>query len=242
VALAVLGKVEALKSAPGRLQNIMDAFIQQLSEALKRPLPGREAQFRMAHIGRRAYMEAPEDARKAAVLILLFPQEGAWHVALMERTSHNPNDRHGGQISFPGGSFDPQNDLSLLHTALREAREEMGIAPTEVEVLGALTDLYIPVSNFHVFPFVACIRQTPVFVPQVEEVRAVLSAPFSFFADEQSVQITELTLGEGFVLKDVPCFMVEGRVMWGATAMMMSELTAIFSSVTGNHSPVKKSV
>ena len=220
----------------------MDAFIQQLSEALKGPLPGREAQFRMAHIGRRAYMEAPNDARKAGVLILLFPREGSWHVALMERTSHNPNDRHGGQISFPGGSFDPQNDTSLLHTALREAHEEMGIAPTEVEVLGALTDLYIPVSNFHVFPFVACIRQTPVFVPQVEEVRAVLSAPFSFFADEQSVQITELTLGGSFVLKDVPCFMIEGRVMWGATAMMMSELTAIFSSIAGNHMTEKRSV
>jgi len=220
----------------------MDAFIQQLRAALQGPLPGRDAQFRMAHVGRRAYMEAPEDARKAAVLILLFPQEGAWHVALMERSSHNPNDRHGGQISFPGGSFDPQ-DTSLLHTALREAHEEMGIAPSEVEVLGALTDLYIPVSNFHVFPFVACIRQTPVFVPQMEEVRTVLTAPFSFFADEESVQITELVLaGGGFVLKDVPCYLLDGHVIWGATAMIMSELTAAFSSVPGNHLTEKRSV
>lgn len=213
----------------------MDEFIQSLKEALNKPLPGREAQFRMAHVGRRAYMEAPADARKAGVLVLLFPQSGDWHVALMERTSHNPNDRHGGQISFPGGSFDPENDHSLLQTALREAHEEMGIAPDDVEVLGALTDLYIPVSNFHVFPFVACLHHTPVFVPQKEEVSAILTAPFSFFTDDRSVQITELTLGGGFLLRDVPCFMVEGRVMWGATAMIMSELAAIFQLAGQQH-------
>lgn len=213
----------------------MYEFIQSLKEALKQPLPGREAQFRMAHVGRRAYMEAPADARKAGVLVLLFPEKDDWHVALMERSSHNPNDRHGGQISFPGGSFDPENDPSLLHTALREAHEEMGIEPKDAEVLGALTDLYIPVSNFHVFPFVACLRAAPVFVPQEEEVSAILTAPISFFTDEKSVQITELVLGGNFVLKDVPCFMVEGRVMWGATAMIMSELTAVFAGLPSDH-------
>lgn len=220
----------------------MYEFIQSLKEALKQPLPGREAQFRMAHVGRRAYMEAPADARKAGVLVLLFPEKDDWHVALMERSSHNPNDRHGGQISFPGGSFDPENDSSLLHTALREAHEEMGIEPKEAEVLGALTDLYIPVSNFHVFPFVACLRAAPVFVPQEEEVSAILTAPISFFTDEKSVQITELVLGGNFVLKDVPCFMVEGRVMWGATAMIMSELTAVFAGLPSNHSMEQRSV
>jgi 8-oxo-dGTP pyrophosphatase MutT (NUDIX family) len=220
----------------------MYEFIQSLKEALKQPLPGREAQFRMAHVGRRAYMEAPADARKAGVLVLLFPEKDDWHVALMERSSHNPNDRHGGQISFPGGSFDPENDPSLLHTALREAHEEMGIEPKEAEVLGALTDLYIPVSNFHVFPFVACLRAAPVFVPQEEEVSAILTAPISFFTDEKSVQITELVLGGNFVLKDVPCFMVEGRVMWGATAMIMSELTAVFAGLPSNHSMEQRSV
>lgn len=213
----------------------MYEFIQSLKEALKQPLPGREAQFRMAHVGRRAYMEAPADARKAGVLVLLFPEKDDWHVALMERSAHNPNDRHGGQISFPGGSFDPESDPSLLHTALREAHEEMGIEPKDAEVLGALTDLYIPVSNFHVFPFVACLRAAPVFVPQEEEVSAILTAPISFFTDEKSVQITELVLGGNFVLKDVPCFMVEGRVMWGATAMIMSELTAVFAGLPSNH-------
>ncbi len=220
----------------------MYEFIQSLKEALKQPLPGREAQFRMAHVGRRAYMEAPADARKAGVLVLLFPEKDDWHVALMERSSHNPNDRHGGQISFPGGSFDPENDPSLLHTALREAHEEMGIEPKDAEVLGALTDLYIPVSNFHVFPFVACLRAAPVFVPQEEEVSAILTAPISFFTDEKSVQITELVLGGNFVLKDVPCFMVEGRVMWGATAMIMSELTAVFAGLPSNHSMEQRSV
>jgi len=176
------------------------------------------------------------------VLVLLFPEKDDWHVALMERSSHNPNDRHGGQISFPGGSFDPENDPSLLHTALREAHEEMGIEPKEAEVLGALTDLYIPVSNFHVFPFVACLRAAPVFVPQEEEVSAILTAPISFFTDEKSIQITELVLGGNFVLKDVPCFMVEGRVMWGATAMIMSELTAVFAGLPSNHSMEQRSV
>lgn len=204
----------------------MDSFIQQLKASLSHPLPGRDAQFRMAHVARRTHMDAPPDARRAGVLALLYPKSDTWHIALIERTASNPNDRHGGQISFPGGSYDP-SDGALVHTALRETEEEIGILRSNIHVIGALTELYIPVSNFEVFPFVGYITHAPDFVPQAEEVQSVIETPFSLFLDNASIQTTEIRFGEHLVLRDVPCFMVQGRVVWGATAMIMSELVAL---------------
>ncbi len=204
----------------------MDDLVQQLRTGLDRPLPGREAQFRLAHVARRLYMDAPPQARRAAVLALLYPKNNSWHITLIERTSHNAHDRHSGQISFPGGSYDPA-DASLMHTALREAEEEIGVRREQVRVLGALTDLYIPVSNFHVFPFVGYVDAAPFLVPQAGEVEDVLEVPFSVFQDEASIQTAEIVLGEHLILRDVPCYRVQGRVVWGATAMIMSELVAV---------------
>ena len=204
----------------------MDTFIRHLEEALSRPLPGREAQFRMAHVSRRFYKDAPSHARRAGVLALLYPKAGAWHIALIERTASNPNDRHGGQISFPGGSYDP-SDGALIHTALRETEEEIGVPRSNIQVIGALTELYIPVSNFEVFPFVGYADHRPDFAPQAEEVQTIIETPFSVFQDPASVQITEIRFGPQLVLRDVPCYMVQGRVVWGATAMVLSELVEV---------------
>lgn len=203
----------------------MDAFITCLSEGLTPPLPGREAQFRMAIMARRSYAPAPEDARKAAVLALFFPRNDEWHIALIQRSAANPNDRHSGQISFPGGSFDAE-DEDLLHTALREAEEEINVPANSVQILGALTSLYIPVSNFEVFPFVGYTRSIPDFRPEPGEVQSIIEAPFRIFQEASFETTTEITLGEHLVLRDVPCFWVNGHIVWGATAMILSELLA----------------
>ncbi|MCB9282803.1 MAG: CoA pyrophosphatase [Lewinellaceae bacterium] len=202
----------------------------QLKERLHGPLPGKDAQFRMAHVARRIDVPVPDHARQAGVLALFYPdREGQWNLALIERVSHNPNDRHGGQISFPGGRFE-EADGTMLRTALRETREEIGVDTSRVEVLGALTDLYIPVSNYQVHPFVGVLETTPTFFPQWEEVASIVEAPLDLLCDPATRQTTDLRISSNILLKDVPYFNVLGKVIWGATAMMLSELLELLEN------------
>ncbi len=189
---------------------------------MQAPLPGREAQLRMAHATRRQYVEAPTAARQAAVLLALFPKDGEWNIVLIERNA-NDRDHHGGQISFPGGKAEPY-DGTMLKTALREAEEEVGIAQQEVKILGGLTDLYIPVSNFQVHPFLGYLEAAPTYRLQLEEVNAVLEAPLSHFQQQGRGQVTDIPINSQIMLKNVPYFDLHGRVLWGATAMMLNEL------------------
>ena len=202
-------------------------FIAHLEKRLQSGLPGQEAQFRMAHVARGSFAgSVPNDARPAAVLALFYPSNDAWRIVLIERESHNPRDRHKGQISFPGGAFE-QQDRSLADTALREAEEEIGVDASAIQLLGQLSSLYIPVSNFNVHPFVGFLEKTPLFRPQPREVKAVLEAPFQLFLEPQNRSLTTIEVHENFSLSDVPFFNVHGKVVWGATAMIMSELLEI---------------
>ncbi len=199
-----------------------EKFILDLERKLQGPLPGRESQLKMAHITRRLYVEAPDGARQAAVLAALFQKNSEWHVVLIERNA-NDRDHHGGQISFPGGKYEP-TDPSLLDTALREAEEEVGLSQKEVNVLGRLTDLYIPVSNFQVHPFVGYLTRPPAYCLQAEEVSAVLEVPLSAFCRQETSKTTDIRIAPQLTLKNVPYFDVNGKVLWGATAMILHEL------------------
>ncbi|PHN03962.1 NUDIX hydrolase [Flavilitoribacter nigricans] len=201
-------------------------LIEKVSHQLKKPLPGQEAQYRMATAFRYNRMPAPAGAVKASVLALFYPKGDQWHIVLIERASRYVQDRHRGQISFPGGRFEP-SDPSLEYTALREAEEEIGIDAGKVEVLGQLTELYIPVSNFLVYPYVAYTDEYPTFTPQPSEVANILEVPFDHFLSDQNVRTMDMTVRENIRLKDVPYFDISGKVLWGATAMMMSELLAL---------------
>jgi 8-oxo-dGTP pyrophosphatase MutT (NUDIX family) len=210
-------------------QSIMkDTFIQQLAERLQGPLPGREAQYRMAHAVRTQYPHAAEHARKAGVLALFYPKDDRWHIVLIERDSRNPNDRHRGQISFPGGQFEP-GDQTLANTALREAEEEVGAPAKDIQLLGALTELYIPVSNFSVSPYVGMMNYAPTFSPQQEEVNDILEVPFELFTDPGNVRQKDMAVGPNGSLKlrGVPYFHIFDRTVWGATAMMLNELVEL---------------
>lgn len=179
----------------------------------------------MAAIAKKHIFDAPPTARQSAVLILLFPKWDDWHIVLMERVG-NPNDPHSNQISFPGGALEPTDD-SLQTCALREAEEEVGIPPQAVKMIGAMTDLYIPVSNFHVHPFLAWMEAPPQYQQQTAEVKQVVEAPLSILQNPAYQKIKDVHTATGILLKDVPYFDIGGKHVWGATAMILSELIEI---------------
>ena len=200
-------------------------FIDLLRRSLEQPLPGPEAQYRMAHVARRGHQQVPDTARKAAVLALLYPRHDNWHIVLIERVTHQ-DDHHSGQISLPGGRHE-STDPDLATTALREAEEEVGVNGHRIELIGGLTDLYIPVSNYLVHPYVGFTEFPPKFVPEEREVNAILEVPFSLFLKKDTVRTRHLTINPQITLRDVPYYHVFDKMIWGATAMMLSELTEV---------------
>ncbi len=208
------------------------AFPEQVQARLADALPGRDAQYRMASLRRKEdndlfFTQPPSGARVASVLNLLHRHQGQWRTVLIQRTS-NPRDRHSGQISFPGGRWE-ETDESLEQVALREAEEEVGIDPTRVRLLGRLTELYIPVSNYIVHPFVGVLDGEARFVPQPGEVESVFTPELGVFRHPDTRKVIDLPLGNGITLAGVPYFEVDGHVVWGATAMIMNEfLEAVF--------------
>jgi 8-oxo-dGTP pyrophosphatase MutT (NUDIX family) len=207
-------------------------LIHHIQFKLQQTLPGKAAQDRMSHAIRRHATLVPEDARTACVLALLYPKKDTWHIVLIERQSSHPDDKHGGQIGFPGGTQE-QSDPSLSATALRETHEEIGIPEKDITLLGAITPLYIPVSNFQVFPFLGYLQQTPVFRPQPSEVRSILEVPIHHFSKPEIIKTTDLKVSKNMTLKNVPYYDVEGHILWGATAMMMSEVVEVVSMSEG---------
>lgn len=199
-----------------------------LAKALKQPLPGVEAQLQLAHPARS--LSAPEGVRprEAGVLILIYPTAQGEQFPLIVRTSHNPHDRHRGQISLPGGKVE-DIDQSIEGTALREAEEEVGVDASKVMVLGRLSTLYIPVSNFNVYPVVGFVEEKPTWVPQVSEVARIIEAPLGRLHHDDVVNHTSIPLSEKTKLRNVPYFDIDGEVVWGATAMILSELRQVLS-------------
>ena len=177
----------------------------------------------MAHAGRYpSPAPPPPDAREAGVLMLLYPHQEEVYTVFIERAGGPAGDVHRGQISFPGGIREKE-DADMLASAVREAEEEIGVPRSGVRVLRDLTPLYIPVSNFLVHPFVGMTDQRPDFLPQPEEVAQILEVPLRTVLDPAIRQVTDLQIHSGFTLKDVPYFDLSGHVVWGATAMILSE-------------------
>lgn len=198
-----------------------------IAAALARPLPGPAAQLHVAHPARELTVPAGVTPREAGVLLLLFPSaDGQLHFPLIERTSRYAADKHRGQIALPGGKYEPE-DESLIATALREAEEEIGVARASVRVLGQLSPLYIPVSNFRVMATVGFAERPTAYVPQEAEVARVLDASLAELFAEDAVRHRDVEVGGRLTLKRVPYFALAGEVVWGATAMMLSEFRTI---------------
>ncbi len=158
-----------------------------------------------------------KDYKIAAVLLILYQKKNEWYIAYMRRTSRFKEDKHAGQISFPGGR--KENNETILRCAIRETYEEFGITPDQLEILGALKELYISVSNFLVFPFVAFANGPLTFKPEKEEVEEILEIPLSELQNLKNRKTKDIHIGER-TLTNVPYFDLNGQVLWGATAMI----------------------
>jgi 8-oxo-dGTP pyrophosphatase MutT (NUDIX family) len=197
-----------------------------LQQAFTKELPGRDAHVKMAPQPldlRRFTTTFSEPPKKSGVLLLFYQDHGSVYFPLIKRP-HYPGV-HSGQVGFPGGKMEP-SDPDILFTALREAEEEIGINASKVEVLGQLSDLYIPTSNFLVSPVVGFVPEKPSFIPEQREVaRIIATEVISLFHPEVRKQ-TQLAVGGGMYL-DTPYFAVEEEIVWGATAMILSELIQV---------------
>lgn len=167
--------------------------------------------------------EVPGNARQGAVLALLYPVDGVLSLLLIRRTADG--GAHSGQIGFPGGKAE-QTDADLLATALREAQEEVGLLSCDVDIIGALSSLYIPVSNFNVHPFVGYTETKPNYILSAVEVESVLEVPIAeLFHPERVTKVVVTSPADKSFIRKVPAYKLEDEtIIWGATAMMISEL------------------
>ncbi len=200
-------------------------FIQQVQQRLQQPLPGLEAQTLMMAArfkvnDSNAYVKPSEGGRKAGVMLLLFQKETTWYTALMQRPE--APYAHSRQISFPGGGLE-EEDVDLAACAKRETEEEFGIPREQIQVLGALSELYIPVSRYLVQPFVGYLEQAPSYTPDPNEVDEIIEVRLEDLLNPDLRKLTNIKTSSGLTLKDIPYFDVEGKTVWGATAMMLSE-------------------
>ena len=190
-------------------------------------IPGWNAQQRMAtQVHKNARLKPRSDARHAAVLLLLYPTDKQLYLPMIVRPTYP--GVHSGQIGLPGGKVE-ESDSSLIATALRETEEEIGIRVPEHQVLGKLSELYIPPSNMLVTPVVAFAWEKPVYQPDPREVVQVLDFPLEAFAHPKNQATVSVVAGDMTI--KAPSFIIEGHSVWGATAMMMSELLVVLDTM-----------
>lgn len=204
-----------------------DQLIYGLQERLCKPLPGVNSHQKFFHQGRlKANPVLKDKTRLSAVLILLYPYNGKVYFPLILRPMYDGS--HGGQMALPGGKIEPE-DESLVRTALRETQEEIGVKAIDIRVLGELTDVLIPVSNFLVHPVVAYTGYKPEFFPDEREVDKIYEVEIGNIINFEPILYKKIKVrGKDM---DVPGFDVEGRWVWGATSLILSELSDIISDM-----------
>jgi 8-oxo-dGTP pyrophosphatase MutT (NUDIX family) len=208
---------------------MFEEFKQKLKEELSCTLPGEAAHLVMMPTARDEKFVFPSFSTppvKSAVLVLFYSDLfGHIRFPLIQRPTYN--GAHSGQVGFPGGKAEP-SDRDIIDTALRETEEEIGICAANVEVVGRLSDLHIGVSNFVVTPVVGFLRKDPVFILDKQEVEMVIEAElFDIINPMKRKEGTIMARGE-FAIQ-TPYFEIENRIVWGATAMMLNELSLVVS-------------
>ncbi|HDZ40974.1 MAG TPA: CoA pyrophosphatase [Bacteroidetes bacterium] len=202
-----------------------DHFTTKLRLALRKTLPGTDVQWEMASSDRMINdfpRQKRHDSRLAAVLILLYPLNDEIHTLFIQRPVYR--GVHSGQISFPGGRMEKE-DPNLTDTAIREACEEVGLCNNDLDILGTLTPLFIPVSNTEVSPVLAFCSTRPVFRPDKKEVVSLIEARLTDFYKPGIVKQKPMVVRDEEL--DIKYYDYKGSIIWGATAMILYELLVI---------------
>ena len=200
-------------------------FLQYISSCKNIALPGQASQFKLSPPFRKQLLEKQKDkiknAKRAGVIALFYPdRDSQTKFALILRKTYK--GVHSAQIGFPGGKYEEQ-DKNIEQTALRETYEEIGVSVANIEICKALTEVYIPPSNFYVNPFFAITRITPNFIKQDEEVEDIIEILLEDFLDDNKVIETSVSTSYSRAI-EVPAFELNDHIIWGATAMMLSEI------------------
>lgn len=206
-------------------------FLQQIEASLNDELPSWAAQEKMDPMpkGARKFDDNRKTPRESAVLILLAKGQKGWHFPLIQRPKYD--GVHSGQVALPGGKAE-ESDNSLIETALRESEEEIGVDRQSVTVLGQLSQIYIPPSNFNILPIVGYVNQKPIYTREEREVEAIYEPTTTDLINPLNRQQRDVNVSGGFKMK-VPCFMFDQTLVWGATAMILSEFATIIENI--NH-------
>ncbi|WP_282037141.1 NUDIX hydrolase [Saccharicrinis aurantiacus] len=196
-------------------------LIKYIQEKTKTELPGKAAQLIMSPSDRNTSNRSYpiNSAKNSSVLILLYPKNGSIYIPFTLRAQYK--GAHSGQISLPGGKVE-ETDRDLEHTALRETYEEIGIHSNSITTIGSLTPTYIPNSNFNVYPFIAYCSEEPEFKPDNYEVDEIIEAPLHQIMNPNSVKQFEKNINGHDIT--APYFDINKHRIWGATAMIISEL------------------
>lgn len=194
-------------------------FPEKVRFVLDRTKPGYAAQKKMAPSNRQSKPEMdPRTCILSAVLLCLYPIRNEWYICFMKRTVDHRV--HSGQISFPGGKYE-KSDYLLQETAIREAKEEMNIELSGKNIVGTLSSLYVPPSNFYIHPYVACLPKSPDFKANPNEVEEIIEVKLSELFQEQSKKTKAIS--REAISFDIPYYKVGNHQIWGATAMILSE-------------------
>ncbi|NEV93524.1 CoA pyrophosphatase [Psychroflexus sp. YR1-1] len=200
-----------------------------VSKLKKTELPGEFFQYQLAPLFRQDELKRIDlngkNPNYAGVVSLLYPKNGEAYMAFILRKTYK--GVHSNQIGFPGGRYEDV-DEDLMQTALRETEEEIGVSASTIHVIKALTKLYIPPSNFLVHPYLSMVEEEPVFVLQESEVENLIEIPLSVCLDERSFKTAIIDASYAKNV-EVPAYNFKGHVVWGATAMILSEIRELFA-------------
>jgi 8-oxo-dGTP pyrophosphatase MutT (NUDIX family) len=200
-----------------------DHLLARLNALIDQPLPGEEAHDAILPVlaqQRKIALEQDASPKQSSVAATFFPKEGEGNILLIQRQSYD--GLHSGQIGFPGGKVE-DHDKTLVDTALREMEEEVGVLRNNPKLIRSISQVYIPPSRFLVHPFLFYLEELPELTKNEREVENIIFLPLSKLMDDALIVQGKIRLDNGINIK-TPYFEHEGHQIWGATAMMLSEI------------------
>ncbi len=207
----------------------MHLSVNFIKDKFQHPLPGEAAHIPLSPSGRGKSSEALSKVshfKESAVALILYENHKKLNSILIQRQIYK--GYHSGQVCFPGGKRE-DFDANLEETAIRESIEEIGLQKEKFNLLGELTPVYIPVSNFRIQPYVIHYNDTPLFSPDTREVKEVFSFPIEQLSQKNIIKKSRIQFSNGEVLNDVPHFTLNGKIVWGATALILNEFRSLIT-------------